>query len=84
MALWSVKILGMISNFFEFIKARFMAQDVISPGEGCICTSEKGEMLPRLNLHLLNFFFYHDCNPNSLSQMIPDMHTLYSAESLDT
>ena len=27
-------MLGMISIFFEFTKARFMAQDVIYPGEG--------------------------------------------------
>ena len=32
-ALWSEKILGMISIFFAFTKARFMAQDVIYPGE---------------------------------------------------
>ena len=25
-------------NFFEFTKARFMAQDVIYPGEGSVCT----------------------------------------------
>ena len=25
-------------NFFEFAKARFMAQDVIYPGEGSMCT----------------------------------------------
>ena len=31
-------------NFFEFIKARFMAQDVIYPGKGSACTSEKGEI----------------------------------------
>ena len=30
--------------FFEFTKARFMAQDVIYPGEGSICASEKGEI----------------------------------------
>ena len=30
--------------FFEFTKARFMAQDVIYPGEGSVCTSEKGEI----------------------------------------
>ena len=24
-------------NFFEFTKARFMAQDVIYPGEGSVC-----------------------------------------------
>ena len=33
-ALWSEKMLGMISIFFEFTKATFMAQDVIYPGEG--------------------------------------------------
>ena len=27
-------------NFFEFTKARFMAQDVIYPGEGSVCTWE--------------------------------------------
>ena len=37
-ALWSEKMLGMISIFFEFTKARFMAQDVIYPGEGSMCT----------------------------------------------
>jgi len=26
-------------NFFEFTKARFMAQDVISPGEGSMCNT---------------------------------------------
>ena len=31
-------------NFFEFTKARFMAQDVIYPGEVSVCTLEKGEM----------------------------------------
>ena len=31
-------------NFFEFTKARFMAQDVIYPGEGSVCISEKGEI----------------------------------------
>ena len=31
-------------NFFEFTKARFMAQDVIYPGEGSMCTWEKGEI----------------------------------------
>ena len=35
-------MLGMISIFFEFTKARFMAQDVIYPGEGSMC---KGEIL---------------------------------------
>ena len=30
--------------FFEFTKARFMAQDVIYPGEGSMCTSEKCEI----------------------------------------
>ena len=25
-------------NFFEFTKARFMARDVIYPGEGSVCT----------------------------------------------
>ena len=29
---------------FEFTKARFMAQDVICPGEGSMCTWEKGEI----------------------------------------
>ena len=32
-ALCLEKMLGMISVFFEFTKARFMAQDVIYPGE---------------------------------------------------
>ena len=31
-------------NCFEFTKARFMAQDVIYPGEGSVCTLEKGEI----------------------------------------
>ena len=31
-------------NFFEFTKAKFMAQDVIYPEEGSVCTSEKGEI----------------------------------------
>ena len=31
-------------NFFEFTKARFMAQDVIYSGEGSVCTWEKGEI----------------------------------------
>ena len=31
-------------DFFEFIKARFMAQDVTYPGEGSMCTSEKREI----------------------------------------
>ena len=31
-------------NFFEFTKARFMAQDVIYPGEGSVRTWEKGEI----------------------------------------
>ena len=31
-------------NFFEFTKARFMAQDVGYPGEGSMCTWEKGEI----------------------------------------
>ena len=43
-ALWSEKMLGMISIFFEFTKARFMAQDVIYPGEGSMCALEKGEI----------------------------------------
>ena len=29
-------------DFSEFTKARFMAQDVIYPGEGSVCTWEKG------------------------------------------
>jgi len=39
-------MLEMISIFFffEFTKARFMAQDVIYHGEGCVCTQEKGEI----------------------------------------
>ena len=37
-ALWSEKMLGMISIFFEFIKVRFMAQDVLYPGEGSVST----------------------------------------------
>ena len=28
-------------NFFEFTKARFMAQDVIYPGEGSMCAEKK-------------------------------------------
>ena len=31
-------------NFFKFTKARFMGQDVIYPGEGSMCTGEKGEI----------------------------------------
>ena len=31
-------------NFFEFIKFRFMAQDVIYPREGSVSTWEKGEI----------------------------------------
>ena len=31
-------------NFFEFTKARFMAWDVIYPGEGSVCAWEKGEI----------------------------------------
>ena len=31
-------------HFFEFTKARFMAQDVIYPGECPMCTLEKGEI----------------------------------------
>ena len=31
-------------NFFEFTKARFMAQDVIYPGEVSVCAREKGEI----------------------------------------
>ena len=30
--------------FFEFTKASFMAQDVIYPGEGSMCTGEKVEI----------------------------------------
>ena len=43
-ALWSEKMTGMISIFFEFTKTRFMAQDVIYSGEGSVCTWEKGEV----------------------------------------
>ena len=35
---------GMISIFFEFTKARFMAKDVIYSGEGSVCTWENGEV----------------------------------------
>ena len=31
-------------NFFEFTKARLMAQDVIYSGEVSLCTWEKGEI----------------------------------------
>ncbi len=31
-------------DFFEFIKFRFMAQDVIYPGIGSMCTRGKGEI----------------------------------------
>ena len=31
-------------DFFEFIKFRFMSQDVIYPGEGSMSTSENGEI----------------------------------------
>ena len=34
----------MISIFFEFTKASFMAQDVIYPGEVSMCTLEKVEI----------------------------------------
>ena len=37
-ALWSEKMLGMILIFFEFIKVRFMVQDVIYPGKGSVST----------------------------------------------
>ena len=48
-ALWAEKMLEMISFlsfffFFEFSKARFMAQDVIYPGEGSVCTWEIGKI----------------------------------------
>ena len=35
---------GMISIFFEFTKARFMAQDVIYSGEGSVYSWEKGDI----------------------------------------
>ena len=35
-------------NFFEFIKFRFMAQDVIYPGEGSMSTRKKGEIIPSI------------------------------------
>ena len=35
--------------FFEFTKARLMAQDVIYPGEGSVCTWEKGETISQTN-----------------------------------
>ena len=38
------KMIGMLSIFFEFTKARFMAQDMIYSGEGSVCTGEKGEI----------------------------------------
>ena len=31
-------------NYFEFAKARFMAQDVLYLGDGSMCTSEKSEI----------------------------------------
>ena len=31
-------------NYFEFAKARFMAQDVIYSGEGSMCTCKNGEI----------------------------------------
>ena len=31
-------------NFFEFTKARFIAQDEIYPGEVSVCAWEKGEI----------------------------------------
>ena len=34
----------MISIFLKFTNARFMAQDVICPGEVSVCTWEKGEI----------------------------------------
>ena len=38
-------------NFFEFIKARFMAQDVIYPEESSVWAWEKGQ-INNLTLHL--------------------------------
>ena len=43
-ALWSEKNAWNDFNFFEFTKARYMAQDVIYPWEGTICTWEKSEI----------------------------------------
>ena len=40
-------------SFFEFTKARFMAQDVIYPGEGFMSTWEKGEI--HLSAHAAQF-----------------------------
>ena len=37
-------MLEMISIFKNVNKARFMAQDVIYPGEGSMCTLENGEI----------------------------------------
>ena len=31
-------------RYFEFAKARFMAQDVLYLGDGSMCTSKKGEI----------------------------------------
>ena len=42
-ALWSEKMRGMISVFFNF-KASFMAQDVIYPGEGSCALEKKSEI----------------------------------------
>ena len=51
-------------DFFEFIKVRFMAQDVIYPGEGSMSTWEKGEIhcfgvkCPRYQLGLTGLMYH--------------------------
>ena len=52
-------------NFFEFTKARFMAQDVIYPGEGSMSTWEKrwnslfyGEISYRYQLGPTSLLYY--------------------------
>ena len=48
---------GNIFKFFEFTKARFMAQDVIYPGEYSMCTLEKCEIHCFEMKHLLSIRF---------------------------
>ena len=51
-------------NFFEFTKARFVAQNVIYPGESSMCTWEKdefifgGEMSFRYQLGLTGLLYH--------------------------
>ena len=69
-ALLPEKMLGMISLFFfffDFIKVRFMAQDVIYPGEGSVRTWGKGEIdcfgvivfsFSFVSMHILIYFSF--------------------------